>query len=331
MNRNVIVVGASGQDGLILSEVLSQRGYDVVGVASHRHSDGRLAESFPAVRWLYSDRSGNLPDEQFPPKAEVVIHLAGQSSVAKSWEEPSKSVLGNVVQSFQLFDYCAKTRTPVVFAGSSEMFPRGSYSVDETTMLDPSSPYGVGKAAALQYLRIMRLQGNLQSSSLIMFNHESPLRAPGFVSSLVTSQICGIVQGINDEVRVGSLASKKDFNWAPDFVRVMANEQLWEIGDDFVLASGEATSIEELAINALKEHKIDPNKIQEIQDYLRPFDFHPTGDATKARDLLGFTSTIPSGEIVARMVRMHLDFPDLTDEERRVQLVRRLAQEVMEP
>ena len=323
-------MGAGGQDGLILTQTLTNRGFEVVGVTSRSRTSMEIPKSFPEIKWTSTQSSGDLPVRQLPRNAEVLINLAGHSSVAVSWEEPSRSMVSDVNVALQAADYCSKTGTPMVFAASSEMFSRGHYTVSEQSSLEPSSPYGVSKAAILQYLRIMRLRGSLQFSALIMFNHESPLRPTGFVTSLMADQICNILSGQQTEVMVGSLKSRKDFSWAPDFVRVMANPKLWSSGKDFVLASGKTTSVEELAATALVNHGLDPSSIFEAPSFSRPFDVHPSGDSSKAKKLLGFKQTVSSRELVSKMVEMQIEVSDLPKHQRKRRLVDELASQVGE-
>lgn len=329
MTSRVLITGASGQDGLILGRVLSNRGYSVTGIGSFESRLRQLNAINPGVNWLYSDKEGNLPLSQIGKPPSVVVHLAATSSVAFSWEHPHVSLEHNLRSQLQVSEYCLANDASLIFSASSEIYPRDTAVVNELTQYSPSSPYGIAKAAGAQTLKLLRRAGKVRGSVLSMFNHESPLRQVGFLTRSLADQICEIGAGTRGDLRVGKLDVSKDFSWAPDFVRVLADPLLWKANSDFVLASGKATTVRELAESGMACVGSHCELLEEA-NYSRKDDVHPTGDAGEAEKVLGFQRTVAPLDILPRMVAMLSQVAELGEPNRTAKLVELLARDVEE-
>ena len=299
----MLITGASGQDGLILATVLARRGHAVYATASHRWTISDLTFLVPSVSWAISTEDGFVDYEEFAPDAEVVIDLAAHSSVAKSWIEPLRVIKNNLDLQIRALEFAASCKAKIVLSGSSEMYARGEGPVDEESELRPASPYGISKASGVETLRLLRGRGDLFGTALTMFNHESPLRNPSFVTGKIAEQLRQVYEGQRRSIQLGSITTKKDFSWAPDFVRVLASPLTWDSNQDYVLASGELTSIETLAKTGLEHLGLDCEILEE-PNFAWSAEKHPFGVPAKAARQLDFVSrTAPSG-IIPKMVEM---------------------------
>jgi GDPmannose 4,6-dehydratase len=159
----------------------------------------------------------------------------------------------------------------------------------------------VAKVFGHQLVGVYRAQG-LHAVSLILYNHESPRRPPTFVTRKITQTVARIAKGLEDELVLGNLGARRDWGWAPDYVDAMVRAARGAAPDDFVIATGEAHSVEEFALAAFARAGIEP-RIRVDPSLVRPGD--PAllvGDASKARSVLGWAPTVGFEELVARMV-----------------------------
>jgi len=307
----VLVTGVTGQDGGYLAERLVAEGCEVHGLvhAGDPHVEQLLARTPSVVL-----HEGDLTDDESLARAVAaadpseVYNLGGISSVAVSWERPVLTAdvvaLGAARLLEQALAHQRRSGRPVAFvqASSAEVFGNAQQAPqDEQTPLRPLSPYGVAKVFAHQLVGVYRAQG-LHAVSAILYNHESPRRPSTFVTRKITQTVARMAQGLETELVLGNLEARRDWGWAPDYVDALVRAVRAETADDYVIATGEAHSVEEFALAAFARAGVEP-RIRVDPSLVRTGD--PgllVGDASKARRALGWAPTVGFEELVGRMV-----------------------------
>lgn len=312
-----LVTGASGQDGSYLAERLLADGTEVHALTL----SGEVPEHLPEDVFLHR---GDLCDlaatrsllADIAPDA--VYNLAALSSVAASWEDPDLSAAVNGGAAVALLESAWQVarahdkQVAFVQCSSAEIFGEPAESPQsESTPLRPVNPYGAAKAYAHLMTGVYRSRG-LHASSLVLYNHESPRRSPRFVTRKITSTVAAIAQGRADELVLGNMDARRDFGWAPDFVDAMVRATRHAHGDDYVIATGTSHSVRDFVAEAFAQVGIEDWSALVRTDpaFLRPTD--PTelrGDATRAREQLGWQPTVGFTEIVRQMVDTDLESP----------------------
>ncbi|GGF28582.1 GDP-mannose 4,6-dehydratase [Williamsia phyllosphaerae] len=306
-----LISGVTGQDGHYLAARLIEAGITVHGVVG----PSRSVESVSAPGFVGHELDLTDAAQVRALVADVapqhVFHLAGLSSVGRSWTDPVATVDVNAVSVTAVLDACLQfqdeTGDPisVVNASSAEVFAGSSESPqDESTAIAPTSPYGVSKALGHMMCQVYRRRG-LQATNAILYNHESPRRPATFVTRKITAAAAAIAAGEQDRLTLGNLSLRRDWGWAPDYVDAMYRMALHGKGDDFVVATGESHSVAEFVETAFAAVGItDWRAHVEIDDELnRPADSADmVGDATRARDVLGWQPTKTFEQIVTSMV-----------------------------
>jgi GDPmannose 4,6-dehydratase len=200
--------------------------------------------------------------------------------------------------------------TKFLYASSSEVFGSPPHSPqDELTPLNPTTPYGAAKAFSQQMARIYRIAYQLPTCSVILYNHESPRRSGNFVTIKIARAVARIKKGLQTELILGSLEGKRDWGWAPDYVNGMWLMLQQPKVDDFVLATGELHSVEQLVSAAFsgaslhwRDHvKHDSNLLTAVEPVA------PCGNPGKAQQILGWRNSVPFEQMVARLVESELN------------------------
>ena len=293
MHDRIMLTGATGQDGTLLSRLISSINPGARQFLMSRSS--QTGETRSNVTWIKEDfvspDSANKTLEELSPN--VIFHLSGSSSVAASWESPGIAMTSNSVVTANLLEAARrmKSNPKVVLAGSSEIFPRGDYLARESTPPGPSSPYGVSKSTNLELGRIYREVHGLDVSTAIMFNHESIIRDMRYVSRSISIQAAAVSMGLISEISVQSKTASKDWGWAPDFVQALyLLAEKTDVGD-LVIATGVRTSVLELASLAIDAiNRSGLTAVVELEGLPRPNDNeHPLGDSQKAGEILGWS------------------------------------------
>ena len=324
--KKALITGITGQDGAYLSEFLLKKGYEV-------HGTKRRSSSFNTQRidHLYQDphvenkrfilHYGDLTDtsnlvriiQQVQP--DEIYNLGGISSVAFSWDHPvltgKVSGLGAVAimaEALQLQEALGRP-VRVLQASSSEIFGDPSETPQkETTAIRPRNPYGAAKAYAHLSATAFRERG-LPVSTVILFNHESPRRPETFVTRKITAGFARIAHEGGGTLALGNLDAQRDWGWAPDYVEAMVRAIRHDPADDFVIATGVTHSVADFVTTAA-EHAGIANWREHVDidpQFVRPFDAAiQVGDASKARELLGWSPTVAFDQLVARMVAADL-------------------------
>jgi GDPmannose 4,6-dehydratase len=309
-----LIFGISGQDGSYLAELLLAKGYAVHGTS--RDVDSR---SFSNLQKLgIADRvslhSASLVDfrnllqviTQVEP--DEIYNLAGQTSVGLSFSQPMETMESIALGSLQILEVMRYLRAPIRLynAGSSECFGATSEGVpsNEATAFHPRSPYAAAKAAAFWATGNYREAYGLHACSGILFNHESPLRPARFVTRKIVSSACRIAAGSNERLRLGNMAIRRDWGWAPEYVDAMWRMLQQDSPEDIVIATGESHTLEEFVVLAFATVGLDWKEHVDVDKSLyRPSDLMCSeGDPSRAMEKLGWKAKVHFKELVQRLV-----------------------------
>ncbi|HET6946147.1 MAG TPA: GDP-mannose 4,6-dehydratase [Gaiellaceae bacterium] len=299
-----LVTGAAGQDGSYLVESLLARGYDVVGVvldASVEIGEAQLVE----VDLLDADAVVRLLREHRP---QEVYNLASPSFVPRSWEHPLETAGAGTIGVTALLEAVRAVDDEIRLfqASSSEIFGEPvEVPQTEATPLAPLTPYGAAKAYAHFLVRAYRRRYGLHASSGILYNHESPRRPETFLPSKVAHAVVRIERGEERELVLGDLDAQRDWGYACDYVEAMRLVVQQNEPDDYVIASGEQHSVRELVELAFAHAGLDWREHVRVDESLKrgPSELHHlVGDASKARERLGWAPTLTFQELVALLV-----------------------------
>jgi GDPmannose 4,6-dehydratase len=316
--KKALITGVTGQDGSYLAELLLEKGYEVHGIIrrastfntgriDHLYKDphisgvrlflhyGDIADSTNLIKLLYRIQ----PDE--------VYHLAAQSHVRVSFDIPEYTGDVTGLSTIRILEAIRETGVSSKFyqASSSEMFGEvHEVPQRETTPFHPRSPYGAAKVYAYWATVNYRESYNLFACNGILFNHESPRRGETFVTRKITRAVARIKAGMQDKLYLGNLDAKRDWGYAKEYVEAMWRMLQQDQPDDYVIATGETRSVREFLTEAFSYVDLDWQKYVELDEkYLRPAEVDLlVGDATKARNTLGWQPKVTFKELVQLMV-----------------------------
>ena len=311
-----LITGVTGQDGSYLAELLLEKGYEVFGMV--RRASTENFERIDHLRDRITLVQGDLLDELSLIKImqdiepDEIYNLAAMSFVPTSWSQPiltgEFTAIGVVRVLEAMRRVCPKSK--LYQASSSEMFGKvREMPQTELTAFYPRSPYGVSKAFGHYITVNYRESYDLYAVSGILFNHESPRRGMEFVTRKVTDGAARIKMGIQKELRMGNLDSKRDWGFAGDYVEAMWLMLQQDTPDDYVIATGIAHSVRELCevafthvgLNYEDHVVIDP-------EFIRPAEVeHLLGDCTKAKDELNWEPRVDFRGLVTMMVDADLE------------------------
>jgi GDPmannose 4,6-dehydratase len=325
MSAPTLITGISGQDGAYLAAKLLARGANVIGtrrVGAVEQSLWRLRElgiaDHSRLRLVEVDitDAAACADLLGATRPSALFHFAGQSGVAESFRHPIASAHANALGTLHLLE-AVRNESPdtrFVLASTAELFGDAqTVPQNEASAFAPRSPYAVAKQFAHAITQSYRASYGLHASCAILFNHESPLRAASFVTRKIAAAAARLARDGGEPLLLGNLQARRDFGYAPEYVGAMLAMAEQVQCDDYVLATGVATSIREftdLAFAAAgvaldwhgagtNEHALDRRNGKTIvavhAEFFRPLDAAILmGDAAKARARLGF---VPSTDI----------------------------------
>ena len=341
-SRVALVTGVTGQDGAYLAEFLLQKGYVVHGIkrrsssfnterVDHLYVDPHVENARFFLHYGDMTDGLNLIRLLRDIEPDEIYNLAAQSHVAVSFETPeytaNSDALGTLrlLEALRVLGLTEKVR--FYQASTSELYGRAqTIPQNEATPFHPCSPYAVAKLYAYWITVNYREAYGMHASNGILFNHEGPTRGETFVTRKITRAVASIVHGFLDRVRLGNLDARRDWGHARDYV-----EGMWRIvnhdqPDDYVLATGESHSVREFVELAFREVEIDlawegeglqekgrdaktgAVRVEVDSRYLRPTEIDiQLGDATKARQVLGWRHKASFEELVSDMVRADLN------------------------
>ncbi|HWG45385.1 MAG TPA: GDP-mannose 4,6-dehydratase [Gemmataceae bacterium] len=311
MEKTALITGITGQDGSYLAELLLSKGYKVCGLIRRASNDNcqrleHLRHRLTLIQGDLLDRT-SLLDALEQTQPHEVYNLAAQSFVPASWQQPILTAEFTAVGVTRLLDairrVCPKAR--FYQASSSEMFGKVRETPQkETTPFHPRSPYGVAKVYGHFITVNYRESYGMFACSGILFNHESPRRGLEFVTRKITHGVAQIKLGMTDELRLGNLEAKRDWGFAGDYVRAMWLMLQQDEPDDYVVGTGETHSVEEFVRIAFDRAGLDWRRHVVIDPrFYRPAEVDLLlGDASKAREMLGWQPQMSFEQMVCNMV-----------------------------
>jgi len=342
LKKKALITGITGQDGAYLAELLLSKDYEVHGLkrrASSFNTD--------RIDHLYKDRHkeevnfflhyGDLTDSTNlirliqEVKPDEIYNLGAQSHVKVSFDVPEYSADTDALGTLRILEAIRILRIAdtVKFyqASTSELYGKvEEIPQNEQTPFYPRSPYGVAKLYAFWIVKNYREAYNIYACNGILFNHESPIRGETFVTRKITRAVAKIKLGLQDKIYVGNLNAKRDWGHARDYVEGMWRMLQQDKPDDYVLATGVTTSVREFCNLAFREIGVSliwegdgdkeigvNSKSNKVLVEVDPNYYRPTevdllvGDASKARNELGWNPTANVSDLVKEMVASDLE------------------------
>lgn len=338
--KRALVTGITGQDGSYLAKNLVDNGYKVCGLVRNHTAPNHLAK----LKWVFG---GDLPSEvqleysdlndapsltravqNFVP--DEVYNLAAQSHVGVSFKSPVSTASANAIGVMNILEACRAMgdNMPKFYqASTSEMFGKvQEFPQNEKTCFYPRSPYGVAKLFGYWLTVNYRESYNLFGCNGILFNHESPIRGDNFVTKKITKGLVSIVKGKQDILELGNLDALRDWGHAADYVDAMRLMLQYRLPRDFVIATGKQRSVREFCEIAssylnldlewqgegLEEvgysRKLGKNIISVNPEFYRPAEVDTLlGDASQAKNLLGWTPTTSFHSMVQEMIAYDME------------------------
>jgi GDPmannose 4,6-dehydratase len=307
------ITGITGQDGYYLARHLHQLGAEVWGTsrAAILPQELNFARLVPIAD--YTDQK-RLERAIAAANPDEIYHLAAQSSVAASWEDPVATIDITGLGTLRLLE-AVRSVAPtarVFVASSSEIFGDPVRAPqDEQTAIRPTSPYGAAKAFAHHVAAIYRRRYDFFIAIGILYNHESPRRARSFVTQKIVQGAVAIARGQQAELRLGNLDALRDWGFAGDYVRAMHLMLQQPEPGDYVVATGETHSVRDWCKFAFARVGLDYREyVVRDQQFWRPPEAVPlVGDPTKARQVLGWSATTSLSDLVTIMVEAESSRP----------------------
>lgn len=315
MTKRALITGITGQDGSYLAELLLAEGYEVHGIVRRvaiedpTHRLWRLRDSIDriALHAASLESFASLFRVVAEVRPDECYHLAAQSFVGYSLDDEFSTINTNINGTHFLLS-ALKDLAPecrFYFAGSSEMFGNAvQVPQNEDTQFLPRSPYGISKVAGVHLTRNYREAYRMFAVIGILFNHESERRGFEFVTRKITSTVARIKRGLATELVLGNLDARRDWGYAPEYVRAMWSMLQQSAPDDYVIASGVSHSVREFLAKAFDVVGLrwEPY-VKTDQRLYRPTEIHELrGDARKARVRIGWSPTMNFDQIVETMV-----------------------------
>jgi GDPmannose 4,6-dehydratase len=315
--KKVFITGITGQDGAYLSKFLLDKGYRVYGLVtdfdrSHLANLTALGviDKVELVSGDLSDLS-KLTELLTDIRPDEVYHLAAQSSVARSFEYPLDTVTFNVLSTHHLLEGLRVSKLPARFyqASSSEMFGRvKKLPVVEESVFHPVSPYAISKAAGHWLAMNYREAYDMFCCCGILFNHESFLRPPYYVTKKIISAAVRISHGSGEKLHLGNIGIQRDWGYAPEYIKSMWLMLQQDEPDEYVIATKEVHSLKEFTEKAFAYFDMNWEEHVVIDEKLyRPSDIEIIyGDPTKAKTKLGWTYQLSFEDLISRLVQDEL-------------------------
>jgi GDPmannose 4,6-dehydratase len=310
-----LICGISGQDGALLTRLLLEKGYEVIGTSrdaqvSSFSNLSRLGIDLRRVtlasmtpndfRSVLQAVKRHAPDE--------IYNLSGQSSVGLSFDQPVETLDSIATATHNFLEVLRFLDQPIRFynAGSSECFGETPQAgADESTPFRPRSPYGVAKSTAYWQVANYREAYGIRACTGLLFNHESPLRPARFVTRKIVSTACRIYGGSGERLQLGNLSIRRDWGAADEFVHAM-----WQMlnvegpMEDFVIATGESRSLEEFVARTFALLGLDWKQHTDVNESLyRPTEIaFSRGNSAKAHSVLGWKASTRFDDLVSHLV-----------------------------
>ena len=312
-----VIFGVSGQDGAYLSHLLLSKGYQVHGVSRDADAASFSRLGRLGIKGQVKLHSGDLAEFRSIISLLGKIHpteiynLAGQSSVALSFELPVETFESVAVATINILEYLRLVDSKVRYfqAVSSECFGNTVGPATEATPFQPRSPYAMAKAAAYWTSCIYREAYGLHICSGILSNHESPFRPTRFVTRKIVSTAVRIAQGSKERLKLGNVDIARDWGWSPEYVEAMWRLMQQDSPEDCLLATGQTNSLREFAASVFAELDLELGRyLDSDNSLLRPSEvLRSELDPAKARLKLGWSAKSKMADVTRHLVACDLN------------------------
>jgi len=307
-----MITGITGQDGAYLSALLLENGYRVLGII-RSYNNSNLSK----LKYLNVDQHVILEEcdlADIPSIISIIkkyqpcelYNLAAQSSVSLSFEQPIGTITFNAISVLNLLESIRIVDKGIRFyqASSSEMYGKvADLPVTEATAMHPLSPYAISKAAAYWSVVNYRESYGLYACNGVLFNHESFLRTDNFFVKKVIKSAIRIQRGAQDVLRVGNIDLKRDFGFAPEYVKAMWGMLQQAHPEDYIICSGQSVSLRDIVNYVFKKLDIPLTKLISDESLFRPTDIHDIfGDNRKAKQNLNWQYALTFYEVLDRLI-----------------------------
>ena len=317
--KRVLITGINGQDGSYLAELLLDKGYEVNGTVRRvaledpQHKLWRIDHLLSRVQLHVAslDSYASILDTVEKVRPDECYHLAAESFVNYSFDNDFSTINTNINGTHFVLS-AIKAKAPACrfyFAATSEMFGNARESPQsEATQFWPRSPYGISKLAGYHITRNYREAYGLHACSGIMFNHESERRGFEYVTRKVSHAVASVKLGFRTELRLGNLEARRDWGFAPDYVRAMWLMLQQAEPDDYVIGTGETWSVRQLVDKAFGVADLNwEDHVVEDERFYRPAEeCELRADPRRAMGILGWKPSISFDEMIQAMVEADL-------------------------
>lgn len=322
--KKAIITGVNGQDGSYLSRFLMKKNYEVVGfirdttkVNLSNHILLGIQDQVKLKRINLLNRA-KLRDFIIDIKPDEIYHLASQSSVYNSFQNPYETLNFNINSTLNIIDIikCDSSHTKLFFAASSEMFgPVSKLPINENTRFNPLNPYALSKATSFNIILNYRKTYNLFCCSGILFNHESILRPKQFVTKKIISGALRISKGSNEKINLGNIDIKRDWGYGPDYVKAMWLMLQPDFADDFIIATNEAHSLKDFIRIVFQKLNLEWKDHVEIKDELFKTAevMNARGDASKLKSILGWNYGLSFEQFIEKLIQDEVEIEKLKE------------------
>lgn len=318
MTKKALITGITGQDGAYLAEFLLNKGYKVYGTYRRistpnfwRLQHLNICDNINLIPADLSDEYSIIEAVNISEPDEI-YHLAAQSFVGTSFEQPITTGIVTGLGVTSILEAVRQVDPEIKFyqASTSELYGNGHSKVlNENTPFKPSSPYAAAKLYGYWTTRIYREAYDIFASNGILFNHESPLRGLEFVTRKISNSVAKIALNMETELHLGNIESKRDWGYAPDYIKSMWLILQQDEPDDYVVATNETHSVKEFTKKAFEAVDLDWQDYVKIDEkYNRPLDVnYLKGDYSKSKEKLKWKPEVKFDEIVDIMVNADLE------------------------
>ena len=319
MSKNALITGITGQDGAYIAKYLLDKNYNVFGTYRRLSTPNfwrlQTLGVFNKVQLISADLidMSSLIEAIELSKPDEIYHLAAQSFVGASFEQPISSAEITGVGVTKILSAIKSIDKKIRFyqASTSELYGSGhKIAQNEDTIFMPSSPYAAAKLYGHWVTKIYREGYGIHASNGILFNHESPLRGLEFVTRKISNTVAQISLGLKKELCLGNIQARRDWGYAPDYVEAMWLMLQKRKPDDFVIATNQQHSVREFARQAFSIVGLDYKKFVKIdKDLYRPAEVQTLlGDYSKAKKILKWKPKVSFKDLVKDMVISDLNF-----------------------
>jgi GDPmannose 4,6-dehydratase len=313
-NKVALICGIRGQDGSYLAEFLLNKGYEIWGTSRDIGSGNFNNLSFLGIQGKVHLISMNTTDfisvfrviNEISP--DEVYNLSGQSSVGLSFDQPKETIESIVLGMLNILEAVRESKkiVRIYHAGSSECFGNTKNKpANENTPFDPLSPYAIAKTTASMLVKNYRSAYGMHVSNGILFNHESVLRPERFVTQKILHTAKKIYEGSSEKLSLGRIDIARDWGWAPEYVEAMWIMLQQDKSDDYVIATGVTTTLEDFVSQVFGFYNLDwKDHVSHSKALVRPLDIQNSyADPSKAEKLLGWSASVKMPDLIGKLIQ----------------------------